>query len=58
MNKKNKWGFDLHVCVICGDSFRGLGANPYPIKDKGRCCSECDKKVIMVRILKMKEQQK
>jgi hypothetical protein len=49
---------NLTVCVICGDSFRGLGANPYPIKPKGRCCSECDKKVIMVRILKMKEQQK
>ena len=49
---------NLTVCVICGDSFRGLGSNPYPIKDKGRCCSQCDQKVIMVRLLKMKEQQK
>ena len=40
------------TCCICGKKFIGYGNNPYPIKDDGRCCDECNKKVIIVRLKK------
>lgn len=38
------------VCCICGKRFDGLGNNPYPISDEGRCCDKCNDKVIEARI--------
>lgn len=29
-------------CVICKKPFEGKGNNPYPVKDEGRCCDECN----------------
>ena len=37
-------------CVLCGKRVKGYGHNPYPIKDKGRCCNDCNSKVIEERI--------
>lgn len=35
------------TCVICGGTdemgVNGLGNNPYPIEDKGRCCDLCNR---------------
>ena len=39
-----------HICCICGKTFSGYGNNPWPLKEKGRCCDECNKKVIEQRI--------
>ena len=40
------------VCCICGKEFTGWGKNPWPIKQKGECCNECNAdKVIPARIL-------
>ena len=42
------------ICVICGKEFEGWGNNPYPVKEEGRCCDECNEtKVIPARILAM-----
>ena len=39
-------------CCICGEKFVGFGNNPWPIKEKGRCCDNCDDtKVIPARII-------
>lgn len=38
------------VCCICGKRFKGNGHNPDPIKKEGRCCDECNKKVIEERL--------
>ena len=37
-------------CCICAKEFVGFGNNPYPLKSSGRCCDECNKKVVKVRI--------
>lgn len=37
-------------CVLCGKRVKDYGHNPYPIKDKGRCCNDCNSKVIEERI--------
>jgi hypothetical protein len=38
------------VCCICGRKTQGYGNNPWPIKDHGKCCNECNEKVIKARI--------
>ena len=30
------------VCCICGKEFTEWGNNPYPVKDEGLCCDECN----------------
>ena len=34
------------VCCICGKKFSGKGNDPWPLKEEGRCCDECNKEVI------------
>ena len=38
MAKKN----EKKVCCICGKDFQGFGNNPWPIKNDGECCDECN----------------
>lgn len=47
-------------CAICGDTIKGdglgVGHNPEPVSD-GRCCSECNGKVVIpYRIMLMKKE--
>lgn len=52
MKNKNKKGFK---CCLCGkhigwDEEGIYGNNPYPLKEKGQCCDECNStKVIPAR---------
>lgn len=34
-------------CVLCGKEIKGHGNNPAPVKDSGRCCDDCNKKVVI-----------
>lgn len=43
------------TCVICKKEFVGFGNNAYPIAE-GRCCDECNAKVVNSRIEKLKNQ--
>lgn len=38
---------DEHVCCICGKRFKGYGNNPEPVKWEGKCCDECNHKVVI-----------
>lgn len=40
-------------CCICNKVTKGLGNNPAPLKYEGRCCDDCNVKVIMARIENM-----
>lgn len=47
---------DDDTCCICGKKIDGYGNNPYPYKEEGRCCKECNiKYVIPARIKAMKK---
>lgn len=35
------------TCCICGKEFIGYGNNPAPVKEKGRCCDECNATVVI-----------
>ena len=38
-------------CCICGKEFEGWGNNPWPVKEDGECCDECNyMEVIPARI--------
>ena len=39
----------VKICSICGKPYMGYGNNAAPIND-GRCCDECNGKVVMARI--------
>ena len=36
-----------HICRICGKRFKGYGNMPDPVKQEGRCCDECNEKVVI-----------
>ena len=36
-------------CCICGKPLTDFGNEPFPIKSTGRCCNECNIKVIQKR---------
>ena len=41
----------MKQCCICGKFFVGYGNNPYPVKESGVCCNECNaNKVIPARL--------
>jgi hypothetical protein len=35
------------TCCICGMKFTGYGYNPYPIKESGECCRQCNYEVVV-----------
>lgn len=41
-NKKSIKGLNIKKCCICGKEFEGWGNNPYPVKEEGECCDECN----------------
>jgi len=42
---------DGNVCCICGEVFEGYGNNPWPVREEGRCCDDCNAQyVIMARL--------
>lgn len=45
-------------CCICGKEIKGYGNNPWPLKDNGQCCNECNVKVIQERFKRMLNNEK
>lgn len=35
------------TCCICGMTFTGHGYNPYPVKESGECCRQCNYEVVV-----------
>lgn len=47
-------GFKDFTCCIRGKRIKNeWGCNPWPIKDEGECCSECNGKVIAYRLIRL-----
>lgn len=42
---------NVFKCCICGKLCVGDGHNPFPIKEEGRCCSECHYKKVVPQLL-------
>ena len=40
------------TCCLCRHVYEGFGNNAQPLKD-GRCCDDCNSKVVLARILSM-----
>ena len=48
---------EAKICCICGKPFEGYGNNPWPLKEEGMCCLECNvEKVIPARIQILREE--
>ena len=35
------------ICCICGKEFKGWGNNPWPVRNEGECCDECNDSVVL-----------
>jgi len=45
-------------CCICGKEFEGYGNNPWPVKEDGECCDDCNyEKVIPARINQLSKKE-
>jgi len=40
-------------CSICTNELQGHGHNPYPLKYKGRACTDCNDLVVYERIKRL-----
>ncbi len=38
---------DKKVCCICGEEIEGYGNNPWPVKEEGECCDNCNYKFVI-----------
>lgn len=46
-------------CCLCGKIILGWGNNPWPLKDEGECCNNCNTyKVIPARLEQMTGKEK
>ena len=43
-------GKPVKKCCLCGKAYSGYGNDPWPLKDTGRCCDDCNEKVVEERI--------
>lgn len=43
---------DDNICCICGNRIIGWGNNPRPVREEGRCCSDCNMTVVLPERLK------
>nr|DAL70319.1 MAG TPA: hypothetical protein [Caudoviricetes sp.] len=34
-------------CCICGKEIEGYGYNPYPVREEGQCCRQCNYTVVV-----------
>lgn len=44
---------EKYKCCLCGQVCYGYGNNPFPLKERGRCCDVCNLKVIQARLGQM-----
>lgn len=51
--KKNESVEKGEKCVICGKEIKEYGNNPAPVKDSGKCCDDCNKKIVIPARLKV-----
>lgn len=40
-------------CCICGCEFEGWGNNPWPVKESGECCDDCNISVVLAERIKL-----
>lgn len=40
----------MQKCVLCKKKFVGWGNNPAPLAKSGKCCDNCNVKVIIARL--------
>lgn len=45
------------ICPICGQSFKGVGNNPFPL-NFDRVCDECNFRVVIPTRMKILKQRK
>ena len=42
----------MKKCCICGKEFVGYGNNPYPVRESGVCCDECNYRAVLPAMLR------
>lgn len=51
MDEKEKY-------CICGQEIKGVGNDPYPVREEGRCCQYCNYTVVLPERIKLSKQER
>lgn len=43
---------EYYECCFCKRLFKGYGNNPQPVEKRGKCCNECNEKIVIPARLK------
>ena len=57
-NFKKKGGNKMKCCICGQEIIDGFGNNPWPVKDKGKCCDLCNMSVVIKARLNMLNNKK
>ena len=49
---ENTKAYNKFICCICGKECKEFGNNPAPVKNEGKCCDECNSKIVIPARLK------
>lgn len=49
--------YKIERCCICGKKIQGVGNDPYPVREKGRCCQYCNLTVVIPERIRLSKQQ-
>lgn len=41
------------LCCLCGKTFKGNGYNPFPVKEAGRCCRQCNNEQVVPELARL-----
>lgn len=44
-------------CCICGKEIKGVGNDPYPVREEGRCCRYCNYTVVLPERIRLSKQE-
>lgn len=43
-------------CCICGKEIKGVGNDPYPVREEGRCCQYCNYTIVLPERVRLSKQ--
>ena len=38
---------EKYTCCFCKKEFKGFGNSAWPVKERGTCCDDCNRKIIV-----------
>ena len=50
--------YKIERCCICVKKIQGVGNDPYPVREKGRCCQYCNYTLVLPERIRLSKQDR